>query len=381
MSSASSESLSAKASATPPPTGKQRKPLAGYRKQALLAIVVVAIVVWLGRLAVHAYYYEETDDAYVTGHIDQVGPQIQGKVKEVRVAENQKVKAGEVLVVLDPAEFEIARQKAAAGLVQARAGESQTTAAGAQAEAQLAEARARVAQAGAQISQAEAQLNLARLTVARDRQLMANGGAVTRADVDNAQAGFDAAQATLDAATANRTAAQAAVGSAQAAVNSATAQAEAARAAVGVASAALNDAQRQLSYTQLIAPADGCVGNKGVEVGNYVLPGQILLSLAEPDPWIIANFKETQLPRMRPGQDVEITVDAIPGMVLHGRIDSVSPASGSQFALLPADNATGNFNKVVQRFPVKITLPPETLREFGDRLRLGSSVIVNVRVR
>ncbi len=381
MSSPSSESLSAKASAPTPPAGARRKPLAGYRKQALLAIVVIAIVIWLGRLAVHAYYYEETDDAYVTGHIDQVGPQIQGKVKEVRVVENQKVKAGEVLVVLDPAEFEIARQKAAAGLVQARAGESQTTAAGAQADAQLAEARARVAQAGAQISQAEAQLNLARLTVARDRQLMANGGAVTRADVDNAQAAFDAAQAALDAATANRTAAQAAVGSAQAAVNSATAQAEASRAAVGVAGAALNDAQRQLSYTQLTAPADGRVGNKAVEVGNYVLPGQILLSLAEPDPWIIANFKETQLPRMRPGQDVQITVDAIPEAVLHGRVDSVSPASGSQFALLPADNATGNFNKVVQRFPVKITLPPETLHEFGDRLRLGSSVIVNVRVR
>ena len=135
------------------------------------------------------------------------------------------------------------------------------------------------------------------------------------------------------------------------------------------------------SGSNAVAPVAGRIGNKSVEVGNYSLPGQILLALCEPELWIVANFKETQLPRMRPGQDVEITVDALPDRVLHGTVESISPASGAQFALLPPDNATGNFNKVVQRVPVKIKLDQAVVNELGDRLRLGLSVVVNVRVR
>jgi len=192
---------------------------------------------------------------------------------------------------------------------------------------------------------------------------------------------LNAAKAAVDAATANRAAAEAAVGSAEAARKAALAQTTAATANVAAAEAALHDAQRQLAYATLTAPADGRIGNKNVESGNRVSAGQTLFALTEPTPWIVANFKETQLPRIRPGEPVEITIDALPGQVFAGRVDSLAPASGAQFALLPPDNATGNFNKVVQRVPVKITLQPESAAKLGDRLRFGYSVIVNVRVR
>jgi membrane fusion protein (multidrug efflux system) len=350
-------------------------------KPVLIGASVLALGVWLARVAVHAYHYEGTDNAYVVGHLHQVSPQIAGQVKDVLVHDNQNVKAGDVLVRIDPLEFEIAVQKAQASLAQARAQEAQSAAAASQAGTQLTEVTARVAQADAQIGQARAQLELARLTLARDEQLFKNSGAVTQAETDNARSSFSAAQAALDATTANRAAAQAAVGSAESAQKSADAQTAAADANVAATTAALHDAERKLTYTEIKAPSDGRIGNKAVEPGDSVVPSQVLVALAEPAPWIVANFKETQLARMQVGQEVEIKVDALPGRVLRGRIDSLSPASGAQFALLPPDNATGNFNKVVQRIPVKIVLDAESLKIAGDRLRLGYSVIVDVRIR
>jgi len=346
-----------------------------------LGAAILAVAVWLGRVAVHTYRYEETDNAYVVGHLRQISPQISGQVKEVRVHDNQNVKAGDVLIVLDSLEFEIARQKAEANVAQAKAQESVIVASGSQADAKLAEADARVAQAEAQVVQARAQLDLSRLTLSRNDQLLKDSGAVTQADVDNSRSAFSAAQAAYDAAQANFTAARAGVGSAEAAQKSVLAQAAAASATVAVADAAVRDADRQFAYTTLAAQSDGRIGNKNVEPGNRVQAGQTLLALAEPDVWIVANFKETQLARMQVGQEVEITVDAIPGQTLRGHIDSLAPASGAQFALLPPDNATGNFNKVVQRIPVKILLEADSPRTLGDRLRLGYSAIVTVRVR
>jgi membrane fusion protein (multidrug efflux system) len=341
----------------------------------------LALLGWLGQLALHAYRYEKTDDAYLTGHLHQISPQLDAQVKGILVTDNQAVRAGDVLVRLDPRQFELAVQKAQAALEQARAQANETHAASAQADAQVAEAEARAKQAEAQLAQAAAQLDLARLTLTRNEQLFAKGGVITDADLDNARGAFHAAEAAHAANQANVTAAQAGIGSAQAAQNSARAQVAAATANIAVAEAAVRDAERQLGYTVLTAPADGRVGNKSVEVGNRVVAGQTLFSLAAPDAWIVANFKETQLARMHAGQDVELEVDALPGHVLHGKVDSIAPASGAQFALLPPDNATGNFNKVIQRVPVKITLDDASRHELGDRLRLGLSVIVNVRVR
>jgi len=361
---------------------KRRKTAAARWKPALGLVTGLALVAWFGHLAIHAYHYVETDDAYITGHLHQISPQLDGQVREVLVTENQTVHPGDVLVRLDALEFELALEKAKAALAQAHAQETQTRAASAQADAQFAEAQARVAQAEAQVTQAAAQLELARLTLTRNQQLFTNGGAITQAELDNAGSGFRAAEAAHAASQANLTAARSSVGSALAAQNSAAAQITAASASIAVAEAAVKDAERKLSYATVRAPAQGRVGNKTVEVGNRVVAGQSLFSLAAPDMWVVANFKETQLARMQTGAKVDLSIDALPDSEgLHGTIESLAPASGSQFALLPPDNATGNFNKVVQRIPVKIALDAASREQLGDRLRLGLSVIVNVKVR
>jgi membrane fusion protein, multidrug efflux system len=351
-----------------------------YGRNVAFAAVILGVLGWGVHFAVHAYHYEGTDDAFVAGHLHTISAQVDGQVKEVLVEDNQLVHAGDVLLRLDPLQFQIAVEKANAAVTQANAQVQQLTAATAQADATAAETRARVTQAEAQRTQTAAQLELANLTLRRNQQLFqANGTA--QAELDQVRNAAQAAEAAHHAAEANLLAAQAAVKSAEAAQASAHAQTEAARAAVGAAEAALHDAQRQLAYTTITAPADGRVGNKHVEPGNRIQAGQALFALAEENTWVVANFKETQLARMHVGQPVELTIDAVPDAALHGRVDSVSPASGAQFALLPPDNATGNFNKVVQRIPVKITFDPESRAALGDRLRLGLSAIVDVRVR
>ena len=360
-------------------------PAKASRKRSLarpiaLIVVVLALLGWGAHFAIHAYHYEETDDAYIAGHLHTISAQVDGQVKDVLVDDNQVVHAGDVLVRLDPLQFQIAVEKAKAALAQAQAQERQLTAAATQADAALAESNARVKQAEAQRTQTVAQLELADITLKRDEQLVSENSAA-RAEYDQARSAAQAASASRQAAEANLVAAQAAVNSAVAAQKSAHAQVEAAHAAIAAAQAALQDAQRQLSYTTIAAPSDGRVGNRHVEPGNRVQAGQALLALAEPNPWVVANFKETQLARMQRGQDVEMTIDAIPGVVLHGKVDSMSPASGAEFALLPPDNATGNFNKVVQRVPVKITFDADSEKAVGSRLRLGLSVVVNVRIR
>lgn len=347
----------------------------------LLGVVGVGVLAWIVHFAIHAYHYEETDNAYITGHLHQISAQIDAPVAAVLAENNQEVKAGDVLVRLDPLQFEIGVKKAEAALAQARAQQAEAAAAASQAEAQVTEMRAHEVQAEAQRTQTTAQLELTRLTLSRNEQLFAHGGAVTQADVDTARSAYDAMKAEQDAGQASLDAAKAATGSAGAALTSARAKVEAAAAAVAVADAALRDAQREAQYANITAPAPGRVGNRMVEVGNRVLAGQILFALAEPEMWVVANFKETQLAHMQAGQDVELTVDALPGQKLHGKIASLAPATGSQFALLPPDNATGNFNKVVQRVPVKILLDEPSRAQLRSRQRLGLSVIVEVKVR
>jgi len=371
-------SLAHETPAAPPLPARPRRPL---WRPVVLTLTVLALGAWLARAALHSAHYEETDDAYVSGHLYQISPQINDQVVAVSVNDNQSVKAGDVLVQLDPLQFTLAVQKAQDQLDQARAQETEGRAALAQADTEIAGAEARVKQAEAQVGQTEAELNLAKQNLDRSEQLFADGHVIAQADLDTTRSGFRAATAAQAANDANLVAASAAVDSAHAARNSLTAKLGGATANVAVALSALDDAKRMLTYTTITAPADGCVGNKAVEVGNYAIIGQSLLALASPDAWIVANFKETQLTRITAGQAAEVTLDTLPGVTLHGTVQSLAPASGSQFALLPPDNATGNFNKVVQRVPVKIVLDQASLAAVGPRLRLGLSVIVNVRVQ
>jgi membrane fusion protein (multidrug efflux system) len=295
-----------------------------------------------------------TDNAYVSGHIHTVSARVPGTVKEVFVQENQTVAAGELLARLDPSDLEVRRQQTLAQL--------------AQADAQVQQAEAQISQARAQLSRERARAPKAQQDFARAGSLYHDSaGAISRQEFDQAQAENDAAQAGLEAA--------------QAALISTTAMAAAAQAQQKAGAANLHEAELQLSYTEIRAPAPGRIGKKNVETGNRLQPGQALFGLVEPEVWVTANFKETQLARLKPEQRVVVKIDALPGRTFMAHLDSVAPASGAQFALLPPDNATGNFTKIVQRIPVKVVFDAQALASCAGRLAPGMSAAVEVKVR
>ena len=304
------------------------------------------------RYTAHLLTHAETDDAYVTGHVHQVTPHIGGTVSEVLVEENTDVKAGDILFRLDPRDNQAKVEQAEAQL--------------AQSDALIAFAKAEIADSQAKIDQAQAQDTKAKLDFTRVQEL-------TRTKVVSKQE-YDSSKAATDSATAALVASKASLE----AMNSGLLVAEAQR---QNSQTTLENAQLQLSYNTVTAPTDGRTSKRNAELGMYVQPGQALIAVVEPEVWIEANFKETQLAKMRVGQRAEITIDALPGHTFTGAVESFSPASGAEFAMLPADNATGNFTKVVQRVPVKIHLDPESIRGFEERLRPGLSTVVSVALK
>ena len=322
---------------------------------ALLGAVVTTTTAWSAyRWWDYARTWVKTDNAYVAAHIHQVSSRVAGTVSEVLVDENQVVVAGQVVARLDARDLEVRRQQTLAQL--------------AQAQAQVQQAKARIAQARSEITREQAHTTKAQQDLERAKTLSQHGNeAISRQE-------FDAAQAVANAA-------QAALAAAGSALQSAEAAAVAAQAQEKVTETNLRDAELQLSYTEVLAPAAGRIGKKNLETGNRVQPGQALLALVQPDVWVAANFKETQLSRVKSGQRVRLRVDAFPDRALAGTVESLAPASGAQFALLPPDNATGNFTKIVQRVCVKITLDSQSERDCEGRLVPGMSAVVEVRVR
>lgn len=314
------------------------------RKQMSLGLAVGVLILvaayagwrWWG----YAHTWTTTDNAYVSGHIHTVSTRIAGSVEEVFVNENQTVAAGELLARLDSRDLEVRCE---------------------QARSLLAQGEAQITQAAAQVAREEAVATRAQLDFNRADQLRHGAaGAISQQEFDNAKAVLEGSQAALAAA--------------RAAVRAAQAQKQ-------VAAANLADAELQLSYTKIVAPASGRIGRKNVEVGNRVQPGQALLAIVQPEVWVTANFKETQLKRLQPGQAVKLSVDSFPGHDFAGRVESIAPASGAQFALLPPDNATGNFTRIVQRVPVKIVFDEEGTRDCAGKIVPGMSVVVKVNVR
>lgn len=265
-----------------------------YRKPAMVVggiVLFILISFW-----VHdAFTHEETDNAYITGHMHNVSTRINAVATEVEVKDNQYVHEGDVLVKFDPSEYQ------------------------------------------ALTLAAQAELDKAKADLDRDSP-MEQLHALSPQDLD------------------------------------------AARSSVAVDIAQLKLAELQIDYSTIRAPASGTIGRKNVEVGNRVSSGQTLMVVVEPDLWVVANFKETQLARMRAGQPAKVTIDAIPGKVFEGHVNSFSPATGNAFALLPADNSTGNFTKIVQRVPVKIVFDPASTKGYEDRIRAGESAIVKVEL-
>jgi membrane fusion protein (multidrug efflux system) len=334
----------------------------------IVGIIAAAALITGGRMWYRSHYFVETDNAYVAGHVHPVSSRIAGVVTRVLFDDNQIVKQGEVLAELDPAD-----QRVKVDQIQAQIGSVQQQIL--QADAAVEQAKAQASAARAQVAQAEANLVRARQDAERYGQLYnAQMKAVSKAEVDAATAARAGATAPVAPPRDSASAAQAQIAAAQSARDVLKAQ-------VKVLRAQLLDAQQQLGYNRIVAPVAGRIGKKSVEVGARVQPGQQLAAIVQDDVWVTANFKETQLPGLVPGQEVKISVDALPDKELVGRVDSFSPASGNQFALLPADNATGNFTKIVQRVPVKITFRPQDLQKYAGRLAPGMSTEVEIDLR
>jgi membrane fusion protein (multidrug efflux system) len=342
----------------------------GPPKRVLIVVGVIAAAALFagGRMWYRSHNFVDTENAYVTGHVHPVSSRIPGVVTKVLFDDNQVVQAGAVLAELDPADQGVRIEQIQAQIASAQ---QQIVQAGAAIE----QARAQASAAKAQVVQSQANLVRAKQDADRFGQLYnTQMKAVSKAEVDAATANRAAAAADVTARRDNASAAEAQIAAATSARGVLEAQ-------VKVLQAQLKDASQQLGYNRIVAPVTGRVGRKSVEVGARVQPGQQLAAIVQDDVWVTANFKETQLAGIAVGQAVRVEVDALPDHELIGRVDSFSPASGNQFALLPADNATGNFTKIVQRVPVKITFKPEDLRKYAGRLAPGMSSVVEIDLR
>ncbi|MDE8348813.1 MAG: HlyD family secretion protein [Acidocella sp.] len=326
-----------------PPQTRSRKPF-------VILFLVLASVAAAGLV----YYllnrgYETTDDAQIDGNIYQISPRVAGQVVQVLVNDNQHVTQGQVLVQLDPRDEQAALAKAEADQ--------------AQAQAQVAVAQANQGQATANITVADASFLQAKQDYDRYRAI--NQRAISQQQLDSATATISAAKAKYDYALQQQVGAQASV--------------TAAEAALTAANVAVDNAKLQLSYTSITAPAAGRIAMRTVRAGNVEAAGAGLMALVGDDVWVTANYKETQLSGIHPGEPATITVDAIPGITFKAHVDSIGAGTGAVFSLLPSENATGNYVKVIQRVPVKLVFDDNRAAQFG--LAPGLSVLPSITIQ
>jgi membrane fusion protein, multidrug efflux system len=392
-----SEAQPRKEAATPvaPPDPRKKKRIRLALAAGALLAVVVAFVWWL-----HARKFEDTDDAQIDGNIVAVSPRVPGNVIAVHVVDNQPVKAGDPLVDLDPSDLEVALAQAKANVAQAQAAyeaENPSVAITATSnraqvssgEDEVEDARADLAAAQHDLDQAVAQNKYAQSQRERAQKLV-ESKTISPADYDQRVSAADMAKANVEAARQRVAQKRAQLSTAETRLKESRQNAprqlvareaglEVRKANLELAKAQLRQAELNMSYTHITAPAAGVVGKKSVNVGERVQPGQQLLALTQTrDLWVTANFRETQIDRMRIGQPAEVHVDAI-DRDYRGKVESFAGATGSRYSLLPPENASGNYVKVVQRVPVRIRLDPD--QPDMERLRPGMSVEPKVKVR
>jgi membrane fusion protein, multidrug efflux system len=405
------EKAETRAAATEPTAAVEPKKAGGRRPFLVLGGVVLVALLGYGGFEYLTAGRESTDDAQVWADVVPVAARVPGQILHVSIQENQRVKKGDLIATIDDADYkakvaqaeaEVASAKAQAAQADAQVSIVMATSTGNLSSAKaaysgssvgVASAGAQVASAQASIVHAEADVRKAEADLNRAKELRA-ANAAPQEQLDNAQATYDLKQASLTQARAELTAAQEGKRAAFARVSEAAgrvaesapidAQIAAARAAADLAAARVVSAQAalelqklQLSYTQIFAPADGIASKLAVHDGQLVGPGQQVVQLVPTVTYVLANFKETQVGRMRPGQTAKIEIDAYPHRDFEGKVESVSGGTGASFSLLPADNASGNFVKVVQRVPVRIAWvnPPADVT-----LRAGLSVDAVVEV-
>ena len=370
--------------AIPATTRRRRPPNRRWLLLGLLAAVVLAVGVAAGLYWLLVASHEvSTDNAYVGADTAEVTPLISGQVAQVLVAETQTVQAGQPLVRLDPADAQIAVAQAKAALGQAERQVQGMFADDGALAAQVAARQASVAQADAQIVSARGDLERAQTDLAR-RQALSASGAVSGDELTNAQNRFSTAKAALTAAQAARAAAVANESAAQGSRAVNTAQISGADVEhnpdVLAARSRLDAAELALSRTVIPAPLGGVVSKKAIEIGQQVQPGAVLMQIVPTNTLFVdANFKEVQLARVRPGQPVVLTSDLYgDGVKFHGRVKGLSGGTGAAFSLIPAQNASGNWIKIIQRLPVRVTLDPAELAQHPLRVGLSMKATVDV---
>lgn len=326
-----------------------------------IGLVGLGIILYAWRLPPFTSAVEVTENAYVRGQVTLIAPQLAGYVAEVPVQDFAAVKRGDLLLRIDDRVFTQKLEQARAGLAAQRAALANSDQSRAAAEARLRAAEANVASAEAALRTAEA--NWGRIEPLRER------GVVSQTSTDQSQQALDQARAAI-------TATNAAVDVARQDIQTAIVNRQSLVAAVEGAEAAVHLAEIDLSNTRITAPQDGRLSEVSARLGQYVSAGTQLMALVPDQVWVIANFKETQLAGMRTGQPVSFTVDALRHAVLTGKIERFSPAAGSEFSVIRPDNATGNFIKIAQRVPVRITVDPG--QPLAERLAPGMSVVVSV---
>ena len=338
-----------------------------YRTKPFMIFFAVICLLLIGGFVywLHARNFETTDDAFIDGHVIPISPQVSALVSAVHVDDNQLVHKGDLLIELDPTDYQ-------AALAQMEGAE-------ASAKGKLEQAKTSVASAQSAVAQAQAQLDAAQVNLdISNRDLQRYQGLDERAKSQQQLDTTTAAQKTADAQVQQ---AKAQLATAQTQVTTAQASILAAQGDYQKAQADTNRAKINLGYCKIVAPSDGRITNKAVDPGIYVTSSSQLFELIPSDVWVVANFKETQLDQMQPGQPVKIKVDAYPDREFHGTVQSIQAGTGSRFSVIPSENATGNFVKVVQRVPVKIIIDGDANSDANHLLSPGMSVEPIVKVR
>lgn len=352
------------------------------KKSKVFPIVLGLLVVVGGGFGltkyIHGQHHEETDDAQIESNISPVIPRIGGYVTEVRVKDNQRVHAGDTLVLIDNRSELIQVEQAQAALTAAQNNLNV-------AQANTASSRANISTYEANVSTVDAQIEAAQITLRRATQdyerysNLIKDHSITQQQFEQAEAAKQSAERQLEVLRGQKAAAMRQANAATSQSNATTQQVGVVNATIQQRQADLDNAKLNLSYTAILAPSDGYVSKVNVQVGQLLSPGQSLFSVvATSAPWVVANFKETQLEKIRVGQKVVVHIDAYPGHDFQAKVTSLSPATGSRFALLPPDNASGNFVKTVQRLPVKIEFTMDD--QFLKDLKPGMNVDVDVHL-
>lgn len=353
------------------------------RRRRTTALVIFSVVALIG--LVSAFFYTgyrathiTTDDAFIEGRVHTIASKVEGTVRAVHVRDNQAVKKGDLLVELDAADFDVRMQEAAAALNAERSRLAEIRTNISVSQRQLAEMEARVEAARANLDLQNANLRQAAADLRRAENLLKKE-AISRERYEKIHTGHDVAGAQVRAAREQVKQAEAGLESQRAVIRQIETALKSQAAVAEAREATLRKAELVRGYTKITAPADGIVTRKSVEAGNQIRDGQPLMAVVAPDDlWVTANYKETQLAGVRPGQRVRIRIDTYPDTVFWGRVESIMAGTGAVFSLFPPENATGNYVKVVQRIPVRIALDPRP--DAPEVLRVGMSVVPTILV-